>query len=72
MSRVVMHLSNHGNRFTVREMRRRLASLLSKLDGDQEVIFDFQAVLENYRTIPTISDSTPNVYYGPLARPEND
>ena len=69
MARIVMHLNNHGSPYPVQEMRRRLAELLSKLDGSQGVVFDFQAVLDNYQII----DMPPEgPVYGALARQEND
>lgn len=49
MSKLTLRIENHGQVYTVSEMRRRLAQVLSKLDGGQEVSFAFTATLENYQ-----------------------
>jgi hypothetical protein len=49
MSKLTICIENHDQKYTVSEMRRRLAQVLSKLSGDQEVSFSFVATLENYK-----------------------
>lgn len=87
MSTLNINIDNHGQEYTVSEMRRRLAQVLSKLSGDQKVTFAFRAELADYqpapsRIIPHIYTSlgcpacdmlgTLHIEYGELARPEND
>lgn len=87
MPKLVINIENHQQKYTVSEMRRRLAQVLSKLQGDQEVTFSFRASLENYQpeikpSIVTNSNSNPTIdvhfhkkssaVFGELARPEND
>lgn len=48
MSTITIQIDNHEQPYTVSEMRRRLAQVLSKLNGDQTVSFSFNARLENY------------------------
>ena len=48
MAKVTIVLENHGEKYTVRDMRRRLAQVLCRLNGDQEVSFHFVATMENY------------------------
>lgn len=57
MSKLVIVVENHQQKYTVSEMRRRLAQVLSKLNGDQEVSFTFSATLENYQPA---SDASTN------------
>ena|ERR1700676_1146388 len=55
MSKLVIVIASIGSDskpYTVREMRRKLAHALSKLQGDQEVSFTFRATLENYEPVP--------------------
>ena len=59
MSKLLIRVDNHDQPYTVSEMRKRLAQVLSKLNGDQEVVFTFIANLENYQpkrhlTMPAI------------------
>lgn len=70
---VTINLDNHGQPYTVREMRRRLARLLSNLNGDQNVSFAFVARLDQYRPVdrPLFIEGI-NIAHGELARPEND
>lgn len=49
MPKLVINLSSHPQPTTVSQMRKRLAQVLSKLNGDQEVSFNFIATLENYQ-----------------------
>ena len=49
MAKIVINIDNHDQKYTVSEMRRRLAQVLSKLDGGHEVSFSFTATLENYQ-----------------------
>jgi len=63
MARLNIRIDNYGQPMTVSQMRRRLAQVLSKMSGDQEVKFTFTAVLEHYRTAPVL---------GTLAAPSND
>ncbi len=60
MATITIQIDNHEQKFTVGEMRRRLAQVLSKLNGDQIVTFSFNARLENYtpRTVSTPRDMT--------------
>lgn len=55
MSRLTIRIDNHEQPYTVSQMRKRLAQVLSKLDGSQEVSFTFTAALENYQ--PTCKNS---------------
>jgi hypothetical protein len=48
MSRITISVSNHDQPHTVSEMRKRLAQILSRLNGSQEVTFSFSAVLPDY------------------------
>ncbi len=48
MAKLHIQIDNHDGPYTVSEMRRKLAKVLSKLNGDQEVRFMFTAALENY------------------------
>ena len=59
MSKLLIRIDNHDQPYTVSEMRKRLAQVLSKLNGDQEVSFTFVATLEHYQperhlTMPAI------------------
>ena len=60
MPTITIRIDNHDQPYTVREMRRRLAQVLSKLNGDQTVSFSFNARLEEYtpRTVSTPRDMT--------------
>jgi hypothetical protein len=49
MSQLLIHVESHEQRYTVSQMRRRLAQVLSKLRGDQEVTFTFNATFESYQ-----------------------
>jgi hypothetical protein len=49
MAHITISAGTNGEKTTVSEMRKRLARVLSKLDGDQEVSFSFAASCENYR-----------------------
>ena len=49
MSLVTINVGSNGQPYTVSQMRRRLAQILSKLDGGQEISFSFVGVLEYYR-----------------------
>ena len=49
MSKLNINLDNHGQPYTVSEMRIRLAQVLSKLDGGQLVTFSFRADLPDYK-----------------------
>ena len=49
MSKLTIRIDNHDQHYTVSEMRKRLAQVLSKLSGDQEVTFTFVANLEYYQ-----------------------
>lgn len=46
MPLITIRIDDHGETMTVREMRRRLAQILSKLDGDHQVSFSFVARLD--------------------------
>jgi hypothetical protein len=48
MAKLHLQIDNHDGPYTVSEMRKRLAKVLSKLNGDQEVRFMFTAALNNY------------------------
>jgi Ribonuclease G/E len=50
MSKLTIRIENHQQKFTVSEMRKRLAQVLSKLEGNQEVSFTFVATLESYQS----------------------
>jgi hypothetical protein len=79
-----IHLDNHDQKYTVSEMRRRLAQVLSKLHGTAEVSFSFDAVLPSYEppivhstTVRSVISSMREEFesqavLGELARPEND
>jgi len=69
MSKLLIRVDNHDQPYTVSEMRKRLAQVLSKLNGDQEVAFTFVATLENYEptrtpTIPAILGAPYNLEQG--------
>lgn len=53
MSKLNINIESGGQEYTVSEMRRRLAQVLSKLNGDQKVTFSFRAELPNYE--PTLA-----------------
>jgi hypothetical protein len=60
MAHITISARTNGEKTTVSEMRKRLARVLSKLDGAQEVSFSFAATLDSYRPslgIPKIPDS---------------
>jgi len=71
MSKLLIRIDNHDQPYTVSEMRKRLAQVLSKLNGDQEVAFTFVATLPEYRPEPAPIKYTTFIF-GELARPEND
>lgn len=73
-------IDNGGLPLTVSEMRRKLAQVLSRMNGDQTVTFYFHANLPNYmparRVYPGAvldmeTHSDFGIEYGELARPEN-
>jgi hypothetical protein len=64
MAKLNINIESHEQGYTVSEMRKRLAQVLSKLDGDQPVTFTFAAALQNYKS--------KTVRMGELARPSND
>lgn len=49
MPSITIHLNNHEKHGTVSEMRRALAQVLSKLEGEQEVVFTFTATTVDRR-----------------------
>ena len=49
VSKLNISIDNHGQEYAVSEMRRRLAQVLSKLDGAQKVTFSFRAELAEYK-----------------------
>jgi hypothetical protein len=54
MANLTIHIDSHKDpTYTVSQMRKRLAQVLSKLNGDQVVSFSFAAVLEGYQPAPT-------------------
>lgn len=59
MSKLTIRIENHEQKYTVSEMRRRLAQVLSKLNGDQEVSFTFVAQLEHYTPAPRVCAKNP-------------
>ena len=67
MATLMIQIDDHDQPYTVREMRRRLAQVLSKLDGDQIVSFSFNARLENYtrhNTKPAVLGAPYNLKEG--------
>ena len=52
MAKLHIQIDNHDGPYTVSEMRRKLAKVLSKLNGDQEVRFMFTAALDQYQPAP--------------------
>ncbi len=48
MAHITISAGTNGEKTTVSEMRKRLARVLSKLNGAQEVSFSFAASLEHY------------------------
>jgi len=80
MPRLTINIDNGGQPITVSQMRRRLASILSSLRGDQMVTFSFTARLPHYTPSETRRTLLPgpgliegiNICYGELARPENE
>lgn len=51
MSKLTILIDNHDQTYTVSEMRKRLAQVLSKLNGDAEVSFSFHATLDGYKPV---------------------
>ena len=51
MIKLNINIKNHEQHYTVSEMRRRLAQVLSKLNGDQSVTFSFRAELTDYSPV---------------------
>jgi hypothetical protein len=49
MAKLHLQIDNHDGPYTVSELRKRLARVLSKLNGDAEIRFMFTAALENYQ-----------------------
>jgi hypothetical protein len=87
MASLTIRIENHKQKFTVSEMRIRLAQVLSKLNGDQEVSFTFVAQLDDYKparrsafypqhasthSVTAELREGENVVHGEFARPEND
>lgn len=52
MSIITIQIDNHGQPYTVAEMRHRIMSALAKLDARAPVSFSFTARLENYVAAP--------------------
>ena len=48
MAKLHIQIDNHDGPYTVSELRKRLAKVLSKLDGGAEIRFMFTAALNNY------------------------
>ena len=72
MGRIVIRIDNYGQKYTVSQMRMKLAQALAKLDGAQECTFNFTASLDNYKPAPAPAVTPLTVIHGELARPEND
>jgi hypothetical protein len=74
MAKLNINIESHEQKYTVSDMRKRLAQVLSKLDGDQPVTFSFRAELTDYQPEPffKMPYHTPTVKMGELARAEND
>jgi hypothetical protein len=76
MPKMTLQIDNHDQPYTVSEMRKRLAQVLSKLDGGQEVSFSFSARFENYTPAPAEAPAGialfDTILFGARARPEND
>jgi hypothetical protein len=66
MKRITMNIGTHGTETTASEMRKRIAKVVSKIPGDQIVLFNLTLHLENY------SPAVVGPIMGELARPEND
>lgn len=49
MAQVIINIENHTPECTVSDLRRKLAQVLSKLDGKQEASFTFVLTLKNYQ-----------------------
>jgi hypothetical protein len=69
MAQLNINVDCEGTLVSVHDMRRRLAKMLSSLEGDQMVVYSFRASLPFYRPA---QPPEPTVIYGELARPEND
>lgn len=67
MPQLTIQVDNHDQPYTVSEMRRRLAQVLSKLNGTEQVSFSFHASFETYTPAPL-----PGAVMGELAAPQND
>ena len=52
MSQLNIDVDCEGTPVTVRDMRKRLAKMLSGLDGSQMVVYSFRASLPFYRPAP--------------------
>ena len=72
MGRIVIRIDNYGQKYTVSQMRMKLAQALAKLDGGQECTFNFTAALDNYSPAPVRAATPLSIIYGELARPENE
>lgn len=84
MAQLTINIDNQGQPYTVAEMRKHLAQVLSKLNGDQTVTFSFRANLPEYRPAyqiypgrvinfeAAVFDEGITIAHGPLAAPENN
>jgi hypothetical protein len=87
MAKVTINIDNHEQPYTVSQMRKRLAQVLSKLNGDQLVSFSFSAHFGSYQAAAPATHGDiydeyadgsrhsglyPPMMFGELARPEND
>lgn len=80
MKRITMNIGTHGTETTASEMRKRIAKVVSKIPGDQIVLFNLTLHLENYSPVQSFGDkyqenlmqTAANLVMGELARPEND
>ena len=52
MAKLHIQIDNHEGPYTVSELRKRLAKVLSKLDGGAEIRFMFTAALDDYQPAP--------------------
>jgi hypothetical protein len=57
MPSLTIEIGSHGQRWTINQMRIRLAQMLAGLNGDQEITFSFVGTMPEYR--PAIMEHNP-------------
>lgn len=84
MPQLTINIDSQDHPYTVSEMRRHLAHVLSQLNGSQPVKFSLRVNFEDYRPLHYIYPGVviPDevlkgvdpmfIHHGPLAAPENN